>query len=135
MGFFTAIATVFRKYVDFKGRACRSEYWYFTLFNFIVVFALEIAGGMFRASASAPAPNPLIVMILGLYVLATILPGIAVVVRRLHDTDHSGWWYFIVLVPLVGAILLLVWFCTRGTNGPNRYGADPLGGGVAAVFS
>jgi uncharacterized membrane protein YhaH (DUF805 family) len=57
--------------------------------------------------------------------LAVLLPGIAVSIRRLHDTDRSGWWLLIVLVPLVGAILLIVWYCTEGTRGPNRFGADP----------
>ena len=56
-------------------------------------------------------------------------------VRRLHDTDRSGWWYWIALIPLIGAILLIVWFCSRGTEGANRYGADTLGGDIGQVFS
>jgi len=68
--------------------------------------------------------------LLGLFFLASFLPAISVIVRRLHDTDRSGWWYWIGLIPLVGAILLLVWFCTRGTSGPNRFGPDPLSGMV-----
>ena len=67
--------------------------------------------------------------------LALLLPNLAVLVRRLHDTDRSGWWYWIILVPLIGGILVLVWFCSRGTDGGNRYGADPLGLGEARVFS
>ena len=58
--------------------------------------------------------------------LALLVPSVAVAVRRLHDTDRSGWWYLVVLVPFVGAILLIVWFCTKGTSGPNRFGADTL---------
>jgi uncharacterized membrane protein YhaH (DUF805 family) len=134
MGFFTAVATCFRKYVDFQGRARRSEYWYFALFNFIIVFVLEIVAAAFQPTAGGQ-PNPALLVLLGLYVLATFLPGLAVMVRRLHDTNHSGWWYFIAFIPLIGGIILLVWFCTRGTNGPNRYGADPLGPNVEAVFS
>jgi uncharacterized membrane protein YhaH (DUF805 family) len=135
MGFTTAVATCFRKYATFQGRARRSEYWWFTLFNFIITFVLEIVSGMFTVSTPGQPPNTMGAVLLGVYFLATFLPGLAVMVRRLHDTDHSGWWYFIILVPLIGFILLLVWFCSKGTDGPNRYGQDPLGGGVAAVFS
>jgi uncharacterized membrane protein YhaH (DUF805 family) len=60
--------------------------------------------------------------------LGLLLPGIAVGVRRLHDTERSGWWMLLILIPLVGAIVLIVWFCTRGTIGQNRFGADPLAG-------
>ena len=66
--------------------------------------------------------------------LAVLLPSIAVQVRRLHDIDRTGWWWWIVLVPLLGWILLLVWDCTPGTEGPNRYGDDPLGPGLAAGY-
>ena len=66
--------------------------------------------------------------------LALLLPSIAVQVRRLHDLDRTGWWCWIVLVPLLGSILLLVWDCTPGTEGPNRYGADPLGPDLAAGY-
>jgi uncharacterized membrane protein YhaH (DUF805 family) len=66
--------------------------------------------------------------LLWLAALTNLLPGISVTVRRLHDTDRSGWWYWIGLIPLVGAILLLIWFCTRGTDGANRFGPDPLSG-------
>jgi uncharacterized membrane protein YhaH (DUF805 family) len=55
------------------------------------------------------------------------LPSISVTVRRLHDTDHSGWWWWIGLIPLVGIIVLIVWWATPGTRGPNKYGEDPLG--------
>jgi uncharacterized membrane protein YhaH (DUF805 family) len=61
-------------------------------------------------------------VLLTLFDLATILPGVAVMVRRLHDIDRSGWWWLIAFIPLVGAILLIVWLCTRGTPGPNRFG-------------
>jgi uncharacterized membrane protein YhaH (DUF805 family) len=62
-----------------------------------------------------------------LFGLATILPGIAVAARRLHDVDRSGWWLLLNFIPLIGWIVLLVWFCTRGTEGPNRFGPDPMG--------
>ena len=71
-----------------------------------------------------------------LVALGLILPSISVMVRRLHDTNHSGWWYWIILPTLgLGAILLLVWFCSRGTVGFNRYGDDPLHDGLAETFS
>ena len=63
-----------------------------------------------------------------------MLPHLAVMVRRLHDTGRSGWWYWIALIPLIGAILLLVWFCSRGTVGSNQYGSDPLGGDLEQTF-
>ena len=62
----------------------------------------------------------------GLFGLATLLPSIAVAVRRLHDLDRSGWWILIGLIPLIGWIILIVWYCSRGTVGPNRFGPDPL---------
>jgi uncharacterized membrane protein YhaH (DUF805 family) len=70
-----------------------------------------------------------------LVALGLLLPSLAVLVRRLHDTDRSGWYYWIVLIPLIGSIVLLVWFCSRGTEGSNTYGPDPLGGDIAQVFS
>jgi uncharacterized membrane protein YhaH (DUF805 family) len=65
----------------------------------------------------------------GIFSLAVLLPGIAVSVRRLHDLDRSGWWLLLAFVPVVGIIVLLIWFCTKGTDGSNRFGPDPLGGG------
>ena len=64
----------------------------------------------------------------GIFSLVVLLPGIAVGVRRLHDLDRIGWWLLLAFVPLVGTIILIVWFCTRGTPGPNRFGPDPLAG-------
>jgi uncharacterized membrane protein YhaH (DUF805 family) len=121
MGFGTAVATCFRKYATFQGRARRSEYWFFVLFSFIVGFVLGFFMGVFQGATGGHAPpNPVFGLLPLAYIVATLLPSLAVAVRRLHDTDHSGWWYFIAFVPIVGAILLLVWFCSKGTNGPNR---------------
>lgn len=112
MDFMTAVKTCFSKYVTFEGRASRSEYWWFILFiligQVVLLFVFE--------------PLSLI------FLLAVLLPNLAVVVRRLHDVDKSGWWYLIFLVPLIGGLLLLYWFVTEGTRGPNQYGPDPLGG-------
>jgi uncharacterized membrane protein YhaH (DUF805 family) len=105
---------VTQKYADFTGRARRSEFWYFALFNFIgsilTVGVDEVLGTGF---------------INGVYSLALLVPSIAVGVRRLHDTNRSGWWYLIVFIPIIGAIVLLVWFITEGTPGTNEYGTDP----------
>ncbi len=70
-----------------------------------------------------------------LFGLAILLPAIAVTVRRLHDTDRSGWWIFLGLIPIIGSLVLLFWYVSRGTEGDNRFGPDPLGANVGEVFS
>src|SRR5665213_528136 len=105
MNFTESIRSGFRNYINFEGRACRSEYWYWHLFAFLATMASLITG-----------PLCFVVM------LALVLPTLAVNVRRLHDIDRSGWWIFIAWIPLVGAIILLVWHCERGTLGFNRFG-------------
>lgn len=117
MTFGSAVKTCFSKFATFEGRAARSEYWFFTLFLILastVVAILDAATGLGVLSA--------------IFTLVTLVPSIAVSVRRLHDTDRSGWWYLLLLVPLVGFVVLLIWFCTKGTTGSNRFGDDPLGG-------
>jgi uncharacterized membrane protein YhaH (DUF805 family) len=118
MGFGDAIRTCLSKYLTIQGRARRSEYWWFYLFV-IVVATLPTQLGM--AMESVP-----VLVVGGLMSLALIIPSITAGIRRLHDKDKSGWWFFIGLVPLVGIILLLYWFVTAGTAGPNRFGEDPL---------
>jgi len=117
MGFGEAIQTGFSKYVNFSDRAIRSEYWYWVLF----VVIIAIVTGVIDNVTGIPITNPI-------FALATLLPGIAVSVRRLHDMDRSGWWVLLGLIPLIGGIILIVWFCMRGTVGVNRYGDDPLAG-------
>lgn len=110
-----------KKYAVFSGRARRKEYWFFTLFNVIVSIGLtvvDIGVGTYNEEAGAG-------LLSGLYSLAVFIPGLAVSVRRLHDTDHSGWWMFIALVPCVGAIVLLVFLLTDSTPGQNQYGPSP----------
>ena len=125
MNFIQAIQSGFRNYVGFTGRAARSEFWWWALFQALA----SIAALVVDAAAHIDA----------IYLLVSLglaLPSIAMVVRRLHDTERSGWWYLMVLVPLVGPILLIVWWCTRGTTGANKHGVDPLmaGGIDAGVF-
>jgi len=110
---------VLKQYADFSGRARRKEYWMFTLFNIIMMFVLMFVIMMVKGS---PAMLALATIAYSLYI---IIPSIAVVVRRLHDIGKSGWWYFIVLVPLVGGILLIVWLCTDSQADENKWGANP----------
>lgn len=111
---------VLKNYVGFDGRARRKEYWMFTLFNVIVSIVLAIIDGMGGFMTESG-----IGMLGLLYTLAVLLPSIAVSVRRLHDIDKSGWWLLLILVPLIGVIVLLVFAVLEGTRGANRFGPDP----------
>ena len=115
MGFGEAISSGFSNYVNFSGRSARSAYWYWFLF---VIICSIITGGIDYA-IGMQIINPL-------FSLAVLLPGLAITVRRLHDLDKSGWFILLALIPLIGAIILLIWFCTRGTAGANRFGPDPV---------
>lgn len=112
---------VLKKYAVFGGRARRKEYWYFVLFNIIISIVLTGIDGV-TGSFSAQTGMGLLS---GIYSLAVLIPCIAVSVRRLHDTDRSGWWLFIVLVPLVGAIVLLVFAVQDSKPGANQFGDNP----------
>jgi uncharacterized membrane protein YhaH (DUF805 family) len=162
----------YRRYADFSGRSRRMEYWMFQLFNLIVValcYALILGGGGYRlllgglaaANNQSPgtelsgvaAPGPIFwvgVAVLAIYALATFIPSIAVIVRRLHDRNMSGWYLlgFIVavivlsLIPVIGQILVfageigyIVIMALPGTAGPNKYGPDPLDPNQAEVFA
>jgi uncharacterized membrane protein YhaH (DUF805 family) len=122
MSFGDAVRSVLTQYVGFSGRARRSEYWYFFLFNVLVSSAIRLVASLLNA--------PLLSLLGVLVALAFLLPGLAVSVRRLHDTGRSGWWLLIGLIPLAGAIVLLVFFCTDSEPGPNRFG-PPVKDGVA----
>ena len=116
MTFTDAISDAFSKYAKFTGRSSRSAYWWFYLFALIVIFA--------AAFVDAAAGTGGIISVL--VVLALFLPQLAVSVRRLHDAGHSGWWLLISLVPLIGAIVLLV-FSLQESRGPNEWGDGPDG--------
>lgn len=172
----------FKRYFDFKGRSRRKEYWMYTLFVVIVSFVLAFLDSMLGLGGSATGDADLSGtsaaasgamsggLLANIFSLATFIPSLAVGVRRLHDTDRSGWWILLPLGPiLIGAILmgasfmsamsgggsagfsgialfggimvlgglacailLLVWYCTSGTPGPNRFGEDPKGQGTNA---
>lgn len=138
MNMMEAVRTVYSKYVTFSGRASRSELWWFVLFYFIVYMVLgfvdsmlfgtvqesgSLTGGDYSFSSSTTTP-----ILSGIFALASMLPSIAVTVRRMHDINRSGWWVLISFIPLVGTIILIVWCATGGDRGENRFGPDPLGG-------
>ncbi len=109
-----------RQFADFEGRARRTEYWMFTLFYMLMLVAtifLMMIGGDAAATMGS-------ILFFGVAIVH-IIPGISVAVRRLHDTGKSGWLYLVGFIPLVGSIILLVFFCTEGQVGPNEYGSDP----------
>ncbi len=112
---------VLKQYADFNGRARRKEYWMFVLFNTIFAFAAMALDNVLGIAMEGIGYGPLY----GLYLLAVIIPSIAVGVRRLHDIGKSGWMMLISLIPLIGGIWLLVLLLTDGTPGENEYGANP----------
>jgi uncharacterized membrane protein YhaH (DUF805 family) len=123
-----------RKYAQFEGRARRSEYWLFTLFQVLVTFAIAILIGIASASTDTPDasgqdPNMvggLLVLALILFWLAMFIPSLAVTVRRLHDSDKSGFWLLLHLIP-VGGFVIFIFTLLDGTPGPNRHGPDEKG--------
>ena len=123
MTFTQAIQNVFSNYANFNGRARRSEYWYFVLFNLIVNGALNALAQFAQGSHFAW----IFTGASGLFSLAILVPTLALNWRRMHDIGKSGAWYFIMLIPLVGQILYLVWCCTDSQPGDNMYGPNPKG--------
>jgi len=120
MNFGQAITSGFSHYVTFSGRAFRSEYWLWALFIAIGGLATAILDS--AVFGYDPGASPLN----GIFDLITFLPSLAIAARRLHDIDRTAWWLLLALT-IIGSILLIVWFCFKGTPGPNRFGPDPLG--------
>jgi uncharacterized membrane protein YhaH (DUF805 family) len=112
---------VLKKYAVFSGRARRKEYWMFALFNILVAIGLMIVDGVTGTLSAATGYG----LLSGLYALAVLIPNLAVTVRRLHDTGRSGWWLLLILVPLIGAIVLLVFMVFDSKDGANEYGENP----------
>ena len=153
MTFSESIQTCLRdKYATFSGRASRSEYWWFILalmiFGIVITLVFSLLAGGFEALLLNPegflgsGAGLVFVGISGLLYLAILIPSIAVTVRRFHDKNLSGWWYLALIllgfVPFVGflaSIATLVICVLKGTEGPNKFGPDPLGGGEAEIFS
>lgn len=116
-----------QKYAVFSGRSRRSEYWYFQLFNFLLPVCGAIALGLLLVFAAVKSDTAVTIAmwVYDLWALATLLPGLAVSVRRLHDTGRSGWWIFIGAIPLIGFIIFLVFMCEDSKPEDNQWGPSP----------
>jgi uncharacterized membrane protein YhaH (DUF805 family) len=112
---------VLKKYAEFNGRAQRKEYWFFFLISTVISIFLAVIDS-FTGTISEEAG---IGLLSGLYALAVLIPGLSVTVRRLHDTDRSGWWILIGLIPVIGGIALLIFMVLDSTPGDNQYGPNP----------
>lgn len=119
VGFIEAVRNAYRNFANFSGRARRAEYWWWTLFATLVYLGAEAVNlGAYSMDGGA---NPA-----GLIILLVILfPGIALSVRRLHDTGRSGWWLLVNVLPLIGYLIFLYWMIKRGDQGANEFGPDP----------
>lgn len=124
MTFIDAVKSVYSKYFTFSGRAVRSEFWWYCLFVFLVSLLISFVEGGWTSevgpgtAAAFYQGGP----IANIWALANLVPSLAVGARRLHDLDKSGWWQLLGLIPLVGIIVLIVWWASRGTQGTNRFG-------------
>ena len=116
---------VLRRYAKFDGRAHRPEFWWFTLWSFIVSLALSVAELALDVGSEWAGP------LTSVYALLVLVPTLAVGARRLHDIGRTGWWQLLLLIPLVGAIILIVWWARDGQPEPNRWGPKPFGGPAA----
>lgn len=118
-----------KNYANFEGRARRKEYWYFTLLNVLIMFPTIFVLAFLSESLGENSPVVIGLFILFIvFALALFIPSLAAAVRRLHDTGKSGWWWVLGIIPLVsyiGSIILLVYYCTDGDRGTNKYGIDP----------
>ena len=124
MTFGQAIQSGFKNYARFEGRATPSEYWWFVLFYILIIFGTSLVGGVVAGLLGrhgGEVVSGVFALLFVVILLGLILPMLAVTIRRLHDTNHSGAWLLLHFVPF-GGIVLLVWYCTSGTPGPNKYG-------------
>lgn len=112
--------TVLKKYAEFSGRARRKEYWMFALMNFLISILISIVGAVIGDTDGLIA-----VSLSGVYALFIFIPSLAVTVRRLHDTNKSGWWILISLVPLIGGLVLLIFMVIDSDPNENAYGPNP----------
>lgn len=111
---------VIKNYVGFSGRAHRTEFWMFVLINFVISLVLGFVDGVLGTRSGAGMG-----VLQGLYALAVFLPSLAVAVRRLHDTGRTGWWLLIGFIPVIGWIVLIVFYCLDSEQGDNQYGPNP----------
>ena len=111
---------------DFSGRSRRKEYWFFTLFNVLAMFLLAVIGGLFDwLFFGENHKAPILFFLVFLYAIASMVPSLAITIRRLHDIGKSGWWYFIAFVPIVGGIILFVFTLLDSEPYANQWGLDP----------
>jgi len=120
---------VTEKYADFSGRAPRAEYWWFVLAEVVVLIIAKILDGIIGSDIGGSGSGIFYILVC----LALLVPGIAVSIRRLHDTDKTGWWLLIAFVPIIGAIVLIVFMVQEGTAGSNQYGPNPYGEGGGRI--
>jgi len=113
--------TALKKYAVFSGRSRRSEYWYFGLFYLIIYVLLAFVDGI----AGTYNEMSSVGLLTGIFALGMLIPSLAVSVRRLHDTDRTGWWLLVALIPLIGAIVLIVFSVQDSGAGTNRFGPNP----------
>lgn len=126
MNFPQAVTTCFKKYATFTGRAARSEYWFWVLFTVLASIVANVVDmSLFGIDMSNPESAQAFKPVSSIFSLATLVPGLAVSARRLHDTNRSGWWLLLAFT-IIGIIPLIIWYCTRGNEGDNRFGSDPL---------
>lgn len=121
-----------RRYADFSGRSRRKEFWMFQLGIFLLYIAVLVLAAILGAISETL--SGIVMIIFAIAMLGLIIPSLAVAVRRLHDQDKSGWMLLLGLIPLIGSIILLVFYCTDGTPGPNQYGPDPKGQADPTAF-
>lgn len=115
-----AISLFFKNFVNFHGRSSRGAYWWWTLAGTVGGYVIGFVFGLMAASSDTPQ----IALLLVLALLSSVIGSVALSVRRLHDTNRTGWWLLIGFVPLVGTIVLIIFYCTPGTHGQNTYGPD-----------
>ena len=120
MDFSSAVQSFFNKYATFEGRASRSEFWYAQLFIILTGFFLGFIEGLLGIS-----PFSEVSILASIFQLGVFIPSMAIIARRLHDINKSGWWYFLVLT-IIGVIPVVYWFCTKGNDHENDYGKNPL---------
>ncbi|PWG04415.1 DUF805 domain-containing protein [Polaribacter aquimarinus] len=119
---------VLKQYADFSGRARRKEYWMFMLFHLIIIFLLSfLLGFSSNDFGDDSGPSPIVIGVLGIYFLATLIPSIAVTVRRLHDIGKSGWFYLLNFIPYIGGFIVLIFTCMDSENKTNQWGNNPKG--------
>ena len=111
-----------KRYAEFSGRSTRNEFWFFVLFNVLISLGLTIVGELLGAYIGGFG------FLQGIYSLATLVPTFAVCVRRLHDTGRSGFWILVGLIPFIGSIILLIFYCQGSQESGNQYGPSPATG-------